>query len=186
MRPKKEINYELKNNRGNLKYCSLACINYNSVQGSCLNCGKEMIIKKSNLNKNNFCSRSCAATHNNKNKTKGTRRSKLEQWIESQLNVLYPNLLIDYNKKDAIGSELDIYIPSLNLAFELNGIFHYEPIYGSDKLNRIQENDNNKFQLCQQKNISLCIIDTSSQKYFKEKSSITFLNLIRNIIDDNR
>ena len=38
---------------------------------------------------------------------------------------------------EAINSELDVYVPSLNLAFELNGIFHYEPIYGEKKLNQI-------------------------------------------------
>jgi len=46
--------------------------------------------------------------------------------------MLYPDLVIHFNKKDAINSELDIYIPSLKLAFELNGIFHYEPIFGKE------------------------------------------------------
>ena len=80
---------------------------------------------------------SCAATYNNKNKTHGTRRSKLECFIEKKLSELYPDLTIHYNQKDTINSELDIYIPSFKLAFELNGIFHYEPIYGEEKLNQI-------------------------------------------------
>jgi hypothetical protein len=82
-------------------------------------------------------------------------------------------------------SELDIYIPSLKLAFELNGIFHYEPIFGNEKLNKIQKNDNNKFLKCQEKNISLCIIDTSSQKYFKEQTSKKILDIIINIINQH-
>ena len=71
----------------------------------------------------------------------------------------------------------------MKLAFELNGIFHYEPIFGNEKLSKIQKNDTNKFLKCQEKNISLCIIDTSSQKYFKEQTSKKFLDIITNIID---
>lgn len=101
------------------------------------------------------------------------------------MQELYPNLIFHFNHKDTINSELDIYIPSLKLAFEINGIFHYEPIFGKNKLHQIQNNDNNKFQLCQKHNISLCIIDTSSQKYFKEQTSKKYLNIITNIIDQH-
>ena len=90
---------------------------------------------------------------------------------------------LHFNRKDAIGSELDIYIPSLKLAFELNGIFHYEPIYGDKKLNETQANDGNKFQACQAAGISLCVIDTSGQKYFKPASSQRFLDIITQIIE---
>ena len=114
---------------------------------------------------------SCAGTYNNTHKTHGTRRSKLEVWIEEQLTKLYPNLEIHFNQKDTINSELDIYIPSMKIAFELNGIFHYEPIFGEDQLNKIQNNDHRKFAACHEAGISLCVIDTSGQKYFKPKSS---------------
>ena len=94
------------------------------------------------MTKNNFCSRSCSATFNNKNKTYGTRRSKLEVFLEKELIKLYPDLLFHFNRKDTINSELDIYIPSLKLAFELNGIFHYEPIYGDNKLSPLDKSLN--------------------------------------------
>lgn len=132
---------------------------------------------------NHFCSKSCAARYNNKHKTHGTRRSKLEAYIEQKLTEFYPNLEILYSNKTIIESELDIYIPSLKLAFELNGIFHYEPIFGDNKLNQIQNNDSNKFQKCQEKGISLCIIDSSSQKRFTEQSSQKFLDIIIKIIN---
>ena len=114
----------------------------------------------------------------------GIRRSKLEAWLEIKLIEQYPNFEIQFNRKDAINSELDIYIPSLKLAFELNGIFHYEPIYGNDKLNQIGNNDNRKFQACIERGIELCIIDTSTQKNFKEKSSKKFLDIITSFIDN--
>lgn len=172
------------------KYCSQQCealSNKESLTIKCTNCNKNFTIKNSQNKRsksgNHFCSQSCAAIYNNTHKTKGIRRSKLEQYLEYKLNELYPQLEILFNDKTTINSELDIYIPSLKLAFELNGIFHYEPIFGESKLNSIQQNDANKFQKCQEHGISLCIIDTSSQKYFKEQSSIKFLNIIKNIID---
>ena len=130
-----------------------------------------------------FCSRSCSTTYKNKNKVSGIRRSKLEQYIEEQLTTLYPNILIEYNKNTTIGSELDIYIPEYKIAFELNGIFHYEPIFGENKLSQIQTNDNNKFQKCFEKNISLCVIDVSSMINFKPKNAQKYLDIILNIIN---
>ena len=173
----------------NLKYCSIKCCgkgNTKTILVNCKECSKEFLkfpnqIKKT---KNHFCSRNCSGRYNALHKTHGTRRSKLEVWLESKLPTLYPNLEFHFNRKDTINSELDIYIPTLKLAFELNGIFHYEAIYGEDKLSQIRNNDNRKFQACGETGISLCIIDTSSQKYFKESNSLKYLDIIKNIIDN--
>jgi len=132
-------------NSGN--FCSRSCVMLAKERSHivpCINCGNEFRLRNSNAKSksgNYFCSQSCAATYNNKHKTTGNRRSKLEKYLETELNKLYPDLEILFNNKSTINSELDIYIPILNLAFELNGIFHYEPIYGQDKLNQIQNND---------------------------------------------
>lgn len=130
-----------------------------------------------------YCSRSCKATYENTHKTYGSNVSKLEKWLQAKLTQLYPNLNFIFNGKEAISSELDIYIPSMNLAFELNGIFHYEPIFGENNLQQRQANDSRKFQACYDAGISLCVIDTSSQKYFKESTSQQFLDIITQIID---
>jgi len=129
--------------------------------------------------KNNFCSRSCAATYNNTHKTHGTRVSKLEIFLQEELSKKY-SYEFHFNRKDAINSELDIYIPELKLAFELNGIFHYEPIYGPEKLNQIQNNDSRKFQACLEKEISLCIIDTSWIK----NNTLSKMNKILEIVEE--
>lgn len=153
----------------------------------CANCGKEFkseYTRTKNKSGNRFCCQSCAASYNNTHKTTGNRRSKLEEWLEEQLAILYPSLEIIYNDKNTINSELDIYIPSLKMAFELNGIFHYEPIYGDDKLQKIQENDDNKFHKCYENKISLCVIDTSEQRRFTIKSSQKYLHIITKIIDE--
>lgn len=143
--------------------------------------------KECDFNKNKskkfFCNSSCAASYNNRNKKFGIRRSKLEIWIEEELKKEYSFEII-FNGKETINSELDIYIPSLSLAFELNGIFHYEPIYGEDKLKNIKNNDDRKFQACLEKNIELCIIDTSSAKVFKPERDRKYLDIVKKIINN--
>jgi len=170
------------------KYCSRLCSNCSNYTGillKCKRCSTEFIRIKSQTSINNFCSKSCAVTYNNKHKTTGTRRSKLEIYIESQLKNLYPNLDILFNDKTTINSELDIYIPSLKLAFELNGLFHYEPVFGQDKLDKIVNNDNRKFAACNENQISLCVIDTSQQKYFRELTGKKYLDVIVNLINSH-
>ena len=171
-------------------YCSKHCSNMariTTIEAPCGSCGK-LVTRVSNQVKKSksghvFCSNSCSATYINAHKVVGNRRSKLEMWLENQLTSLYPNLIFQFNRKDTIQSELDIYIPTLKLAFELNGIFHYEPIYGTDKLASILNNDTRKFQACLEQGIELCIIDSSKQIRFTEQSSKQYLDIIRQIIN---
>lgn len=173
------------NNSRSLCYCNHQCqMNalYKSKEVVCKNCNRIFDRKVSAITKNNFCSQSCAAIYNNTHKTKGNRRSKLEVWIEKKLQIIFPTLDFVFNEKEAVDSELDIYIPSLKLAFELNGPLHYEPIYGPDKLASIQNNDERKFQACLEKGIEFCIIDVSRLSYFKETNAIPYLDMIVSVI----
>lgn len=178
--------------RTNQTCCSVSCGQKLRNQGhhltlQCSECGTEFQRMKAHTkSKNIFCSQQCQGKHTARNrdhrKTKCHRRSKLELWIQMQLSQLYPQLNILYNDKFTINSELDIYIPSRKLAFELNGIYHYEPIHGKDKLHQIQNNDNRKFQACLENNIELCIIDTSSFRSFANGNANKYLDIITNII----
>lgn len=169
-------------------FCSRKCFAASLVTKvlcACQQCSKSFYKLPSQIlvSKNNFCSKSCAATYHNAHKTIGIRRSRLEVWLEQQLTSLYPGLEIHYSRKDAINSELDIYVPSLKIAFELNGIFHYEPIFGENKLQQTKNNDQRKFQACLEQGIEFCTLDTSTQKYFKPKTSEKYLTIICNIIN---
>lgn len=186
---RKYIKQNRKNSsRNRLKFCSVECNTASQRRKEnyiCTTCGNNVSRCPKTLPKsgNIFCSSSCGATYNNTHKTKGIRRSKLEVYLEDTLIELYPNLEMDFNKTDAIESELDVFIPSMKLGIELNGIFHYEPIYGKEKLTQIKNNDSRKFQACIERQIELCIIDTSQQKYFKEETSKKYLDIITEIID---
>lgn len=171
-------------------YCSFKCqsayLNRDKVNyTNCKVCNKPLRRTNSELKKTkfSFCGHSCAAKYSNTHKTHGTRRSKLEVWLETQLKTIYPKIDFLFNNVDIINSELDIYIPSLKLAFELNGIFHYEPIYGKERLEKIQNNDGRKFQACLEHKIELCIIDTTGLKYFKEVNAKKYLDIICNVIN---
>ncbi len=152
----------------------------------CAECSKEFIKSVSEIHKsktgNNFCSSSCAASFNNKNKRFGTRRSKFEIYVEQQLSTMYPNLTVEYNGKSAIGAELDVYIKELSLAIEIDGIFHFKPIYGEDKLKRIQILDKKKDDACTKLNINLIRIDVSRMTSSKEVDMLLYLNLITSSI----
>lgn len=181
-------------NQGFAKYCNKFCFGkaHSNKTGdikviNCAQCNKEIVKRRCDRNASisgrSYCNKSCAATYNNTHKTKGNRRSKLEIWLEEKLKATYPTLDLLFNDKSAINSELDVYIPSLKLAFELNGIFHYEPIYGADKLSQIQNNDNRKFQACLEKGIELCIIDTSTHKYVTTKSSQKYIDIVESVVN---
>lgn len=169
------------------KFCSMKCMGLNNISLitiECKNCGTKVNKKPSQLKKvkNAFCDNKCAGIYNAKHKKTGNRRAKLELWLEGKLSKLYPNLKILFNDTSAIKAELDIYIPELNVAFELNGIFHYENIFGT--LSEIQTRDKRKVSLCANVGIGLCVIDTSNQRYFKESTSFKYLDIIKNIMNE--
>jgi hypothetical protein len=186
---------EIKRTKNN--FCSLHCfhlyVNKEKEKRilqdkvNCTQCGIvfHKLEKERKRTKNHFCSRSCAATYKNLNKTHGTRVSKLEVFLQEELPKKY-SYEFHFNRKDAINSELDVYIPELKLAFELNGIFHYEPIYGPDKLNQIQNNDNRKFQACLEQGIELCVIDTSWLKYNTLPRMNKVLDIVEEIIEKSK
>ena len=73
------------------------------------------------------------------------------------------------NTKTPIGAELDFYFPELKIAVELNGIVHYQPIYGYKKLERVQEIDRGKILKCRMAGIKLIIIDVSNEPHLTQK-----------------
>lgn len=176
-------------------FCSRSCAaTYNNTNQrnqkntalNCAQCNREMNVYnytyKNSQTKRFYCSKKCAGIYNSTHKTYGYSRSKLEIWIENQLSVLLPNIVIEYNKRDVIDSELDIYIPSLKLAFEINGVYHYEPIHGLKLLEKTKTNDLKKAKSCAEIGIELRSIDTSKLKVYGERNYKPYLDMIIGVI----
>jgi len=148
-------------------FCSIKCkgkyqTSTNTITIMCEVCNKKFTKSKSQAkrskSKKHFCSKSCAATFNNKLKRK-SRRSKIEIKFYNLLVKEFPNLNILSNDKTMLdGLEADVAIPSLKLAIEWNGIVHFKPIYGQSKLNNIQNKDTEKLKIASNKNINLIVI----------------------------
>jgi hypothetical protein len=121
-----------------------------------------------NATQHNFCSRKCSATYHNANKKSGTRRSKLEKFIEEKIKINFPNLECLYNDITTIGSELDFYFPKSKLAIQINGLLHFKPIYGDKKYHRILELDSIKRIACKDLQIKLIEINVSTDRDFNK------------------
>lgn len=105
----------------------------------------------------------------------------MEALLVEMLAEQYPHLQIITNDKLALdGYELDIYVPSLKLGIEWNGIVHFKPIYGETKLSKIQKRDMEKQHLAEESGINLIVIpDLVSTKAYVRES----FHKIREIID---
>ena len=156
------------------------------VSLTCEMCLKEFIRnpKKNRKNKigKNFCSKSCRMRWYNINKSSilgGKIRSKFEINIEEKLKITFPNIEIDFNNRKLLGYELDVFIPSMKLAFEFNGIHHYEPIRGNDRFNQITFKDNQKQKMCKDLGIELITIDIRKIKNMNEEKLLPFWQEIK-------
>lgn len=167
------------------RFCSHKCqgaSRNNDKEVICTNCNIKFLKKPSQIRGNSFCSQSCSGSYNAKNKSHGTRRSKLEIYLEEQIKLEYPKLQCNYNSKELIGSELDFYFPDLRFAIELNGIFHYEPIYGQEKFEKIVNNDKQKVSICRELGVELVIIDSSTCNRLDQKSKDKYWNIVNELI----
>jgi hypothetical protein len=169
-------------------FCSIKCryaYKEKSKEFKCAWCSE--IIRKTpaqirQTKTNIFCSKSCAASYNNRHKQTGIRRSKLENYLEQKLKSDFPSLNFLCNARKPIGLELDFYFPDLKLAVEYNGILHYEPIYGFGKLKRIQEIDREKAERCRWAGIKLRIIDVSGEPHLTQSVKENHWKTIKELV----
>ncbi len=154
------------------------------IEINCRHCSKKIIRlekdhRSSQLKRGclPFCSKSCVGKYMSKFRIPYFR-SKLEIWIEEKLTEQFPTLVIKYNDRLTIDGELDIYIPSLELAFEINGICHYQPIYGQKVFAYRQIKDKEKIKECTTKRIELYTIDCRNSKFSDKIKSQSYLDFI--------
>lgn len=135
----------------------------------CGNCGKKLFRTRCAIAKSKsglfFCSKSCRMVHFNLNakRTYPKRKSYAETFLASIIRESFPLLTVRENDRTVLDSrlELDIWMPEKRLAIELNGPFHYFPIFGQDRLDRVQKRDESRLIELRQKNIGFMTLDIS-------------------------
>lgn len=167
--------------RGSPNWCK-DCRKPKTIELACEQCSKVFQKKPSQVRKtkHHYCSQSCAAFWRNAHKSTGTQRSKMEFFLEEKLKAVFPEVSCLYNDVSAIGAELDFYFPEIRLAIELNGIVHYEPIYGKGTFERTQNRDKQKLLFCCEAGIELIIVPNLGN--FSKRTSEMMWEIIKAII----
>lgn len=134
------------------------------VDWICPVCDATMRLTLSQSKRRKYCSGTCRNSVNNL-VIRGVR-SKAEEALSIALTELGVPFL-ENDRKVLGGKELDFYLPSLNLAIEWNGVYHFKNVRGADKLKKIQDSDKAKILLCKAKGIRLIVVeDLTSSKTF--------------------
>ena len=169
-------------------YCSSKCKqdNRKKYEHTCIGCN---IVFRSTEKDSKYCSNSCRSINlklsTYAHKAGGRSRSQIELFIEENLVKDFPDIKFLFNDKDTIGSELDVYIPELKMAIEINGIVHYEPIYGEEKLTKVQNRDKQKMINCYNLGVELIVIPLG-RKGLSKKQTQEIYNEIHSIIERNK
>jgi hypothetical protein len=119
-----------------------------------------------------FCSKSCAAKHTNPSSYPRTcppssfkGRSNPEKIAYKFLSTCYSGEIVQNDRTQLSGYELDLYLPELKIGIEINGPTHYRPIYGAARLERSQAVDALKKSLCAERGITLFSINVDVKDY---------------------
>jgi very-short-patch-repair endonuclease len=110
--------------------------------------------------------------------------SKLEKYILSKL--LEKQYKVQFHKEQILSNtklQIDIFLPAENIAIEVDGPSHFEPVWGDDCLSRNQKYDQKKTGLILGKGIKLIRIKQTGD-YSKAKAIILtnkLLDLLENI-----
>lgn len=90
--------------------------------------------------------------------------------IEAHFNKPFPNVRPEwFLSEEGQIMELDMFNEELKLAFEYNGVHHYEPIFGEEALQKTQKRDNYKKELCAKFGIKLIHIKAIKRNTSKKK-----------------
>jgi very-short-patch-repair endonuclease len=110
--------------------------------------------------------------------------SKLEKFILEQL--LSSGYKVDFHKEQSLLNtklQIDLFLPNLNIAIEVDGPSHFLPVWGEDTLNKNKQYDNKKTGLILGKGLVLIRIK-QTKEFSKARASILYDELnkyIKNI-----
>jgi len=169
-------------------FCSSRCdglYHRNREQKECTECHTtfERFPSQSQKTALSFCSHKCSATYYNRLRRR-SRRSKIEGEFFDRLQSAFPELHMVPNDKSLLqGLEADIAIPDLNTVIEWNGVVHYHPIYGDEKLKAIQTRDAEKMQKASDLGIRLIVIsDADSSRKTLDRAYSDVRSIIASLL----
>lgn len=166
------------------------------IELQCKKCGITFMKHKCRIfpGKNHYCSRACSDYKYQVNRfvrtrplpihkigRKNKRRSYLEYYIEDMIKQIFPTMKY-YTNKRFDGFELDFYFPDLLLAVEINGPFHYFPIFGNDALSYVQRRDLRRIESCSSHHVDLRIIPVKESTQSIRKKEFYWLKFERIIL----
>lgn len=109
--------------------------------------------------------------------------TKLEKFLHKEL--LACGYSVDFHKEQSILNtklQIDLFLPNNNIAIEIDGPSHFEPVWGSDALKRNKKYDNKKTGLILGKGLFLIRIK-QSQDFSKARGLLILQDLIQTIKD---
>jgi very-short-patch-repair endonuclease len=111
--------------------------------------------------------------------------SKLEKYIHKKL--LSDGYKVDFHKEQTLVNtklQIDLFIPTMSLAIEIDGPSHFAPVWGQDSLKRNQKYDSKKEGLILGKGWNLIRI-VQTRDYSDSRALIMYNELI-NIINNHK
>jgi len=109
--------------------------------------------------------------------------SKLEIFLLN--NLIANGYKVDFHKEQILSNtklQIDLFLPKDNLAIEVDGPSHFEPVWGQDVLKRNKKYDNTKTGLLLGKNIRLIRIK-QTKDFSKSRGMLVFSRLMEAIAD---
>lgn len=116
-------------------------------------------------------------------RTSSLEGSKLEKFLHKKL--IENGYRVEAHKEHLLVAtklHIDLFLPEANIAIEVDGPSHFEPVWGDDRLSKTQEYDNKKTGILIGKKISLIRIK-QTRDYSKSRAGL-LLNKLLKAIDE--
>lgn len=109
--------------------------------------------------------------------------SKLEHHLLN--NLVKDGFKVDFHKEQNLLNtklQIDLFLPKMNVAIEVDGVSHFEPVWGEDSLKRNKKYDNKKTGLILGKGMVLIRI-IQKKDYSKSRGEYMYQEL-KNVLDN--
>lgn len=107
--------------------------------------------------------------------------SKLERYLLNSL--IKDGYKVDFHKEQSLLNtklQIDLFLPKLNVAIEVDGLSHFEPVWGEDTLKKNQSYDNKKTGLILGKGLVLIRI-IQKKDFSNSRSKMIYSELLKEL-----